>query len=172
AAPPIAGIPEHQLPQILPTPNIPTRCHSDYANQMHISKETQPVAPASDGVLSNTAVNAINKGEVAVTIGTSGAIRTVIPEPKIDPKGRIFCYALTQDHWVIGGPVNNGGIVFRWIRDELTASEVETANRLGVDPYDVLTKIASQVRPGSEGLIFHPYLQGERAPLWNANVQG
>ena len=168
----IAGIPENKLSKIVPTTKIVTGCDSDYANQMHISKETQFVVGASDGVLSNIGVNAIKKGEVAVTIGTSGAIRTVIPEPKIDPKGRIFCYALTQDHWVIGGPVNNGGIVFRWIRDELTASEVETANRLGVDPYDVLTKIASQVRPGSEGLIFHPYLQGERAPLWNANVQG
>src|SRR5699024_10388737 len=127
----IAGIPENKLSKIVPTTKIVTGCDSDYANQMNISKETKFVVGASDGVLSNIGVNAIKKGEVAVTIGTSGAIRTVIPEPKIDPKGRIFCYALTQDHWVIGGPVNNGGIVFRWIRDELTASEVETANRLG-----------------------------------------
>ena len=54
--------------------------------------------------------------------------------------------------------MNNGGVVLRWLRDELLASEVETAKRLGVDPYDVLTKIASRVKPGAEGLIFHPYL--------------
>ena len=41
-----------------------------------------------------------------------------------------------------------------------------------VDPYDVLTKIASRVKPGADGLIFHPYLAGERAPLWNANARG
>ena len=58
---------------------------------------------------------------------------------------------------MIGGPVNNGGVILRWLRDELLASEVETAKRLGVDPYDVLTKIASRVKPGADGLIFHPY---------------
>src|SRR5699024_8770953 len=116
--------------------------------------------------------NAFRKGDIAVTIGTSGAIRTVIPKPHTDPKGRIFCYALTEDHWVIGGPVNNGGIVFRWIRDELAASEVETAKRLGIEAYDVLTRIAEKVEPGANGLLFHPYLAGERAPLWNASSRG
>lgn len=93
-------------------------------------------------------------------------------EPKTDPKGRIFCYALTEKHWVIGGPVNNGGIILRWLRDEFAAAEVETAKRLAIDPYDVMTKIASGVNPGADGLIFHPYLKGERAPIWNANARG
>ena len=78
---------------------------------------------------------------------------------------------LDEDHYVIGGPVNNGGVILRWLRDEILA-EVETAKRLGVDPYDVLTQIASRVKPGAEGLIFHPYLAGERAPLWNADARG
>ncbi|MBU5234859.1 hypothetical protein KQI01_06870, partial [Vibrio cholerae] len=81
-----------------------------------------------------------------------------------DPKGRIFCYCLTEDLWVVGGSVNNGGMTFRWVRDELASSEVETAKRLGIDPYEVLTKIASRVTPGADGLLFHPYLAGERAP--------
>lgn len=114
----------------------------------------------------------MDEGVVAVTIGTSGAIRAVTDRPTTDPKGRIFCYALTEDHWVIGGPVNNGGVILRWVRDELGAAETETAARLGIDPYEVLTKIASQVKPGSDGLLFHPYLAGERAPLWDANARG
>src|SRR5699024_6316317 len=84
-------------------------------------------------VLSNLGVNSFRKGEVAVTIGTSGAIRTIIDEPKTDEKGRIFCYVLTEDHYCIGGPVNNGGVVLKWLRDEVLASEVETAKRLRVD---------------------------------------
>ncbi len=48
----------------------------------------------------------------------------------------------------------------------------KTAKRLGVDPYDVLTQIAKRVQPGADGLIFHPDLAGERAPLWNANARG
>lgn len=168
----LLGITEAQLPQLVPTTHILKGMKKRYATLMGIDENTPIIVGASDGVLSNLGVNSYKKGEVAVTIGTSGAIRTVINKPRTDYKGRIFCYVLDEDHYVIGGPVNNGGVVLRWLRNELLASEVETAKRLGVDPYDVLTKIASRVKPGAEGLIFHPYLAGERAPLWNADARG
>jgi gluconokinase len=168
----ISGITRAQLSELVPTTKIFTNLNSDLAKQIGIDPQTPFVIGASDGVLSNLGVNAIRKGEIAVTIGTSGAIRTIIDEPKTDEKGRIFCYALTEKHWVIGGPVNNGGMVLRWIRDEFADSEVETAKRLGIDPYEVMTKIAERVRPGADGLLFHPYLAGERAPLWNPDVRG
>ncbi len=168
----IAGITRDQLSKLVPTTAIFQNCDPDLANQIGIIPETPFVIGASDGVLSNLGVNAIRKGEIAVTIGTSGAIRTIIDQPQTDEKGRIFCYALTEKHWVIGGPVNNGGVVLRWIRDEFAAAEVETAKRLGIDSYEVLTKIAERVRPGADGLLFHPYLAGERAPLWNPDVRG
>lgn len=123
----IAGITPAQLSELVPTTKIFTNCDSDLAKQMGIDPQTSFVIGASDGVLSNLGVNAIRKGEIAVTIGTSGAIRTIIDKPQTDEKGRIFCYALTEKHWVIGGPVNNGGMVLRWIRDELASSEIETA---------------------------------------------
>lgn len=63
-------------------------------------------------------------------------------------------------------------MIFRWVRDEFAASEIETAKRLGINPYDVLTKIADRIPPGSNGLLFHPYLTGERAPLWDPNARG
>ncbi|MFE4708377.1 gluconokinase [Peribacillus simplex] len=168
----IAGITRGQLSELVPTTKVFNNCDLDLAKQIGIDPQTPFVIGASDGVLSNLGVNAIRKGEIAVTIGTSGAIRTIIDEPKTDEKGRIFCYALTEKHWVIGGPVNNGGMVLRWIRDEFASSEVETAKRLGIDAYEVLTKIAERVRPGADGLLFHPYLAGERAPLWNPDVRG
>ncbi|CDQ18536.1 gluconate kinase, FGGY family [Halobacillus karajensis] len=168
----IAGISRDKLSRLVPTTEAFTPCNRPLADKIGLDAETPFIIGASDGVLSNLGVNAIGKGEIAVTIGTSGAIRTIIDKPQTDEKGRIFCYALTEDHWVIGGPVNNGGMILRWIRDEFAASEIETAKRLGIDPYEVLTKIADGVRPGAEGLIFHPYLAGERAPLWNPDVRG
>lgn len=168
----IAGVTRNQLSELVPTTEIFSYCDHKIAAKLCIDPKTPFVIGASDGVLSNIGVNAIGKGEVAVTIGTSGAIRTVIDRPHTDEKGRIFCYALTEKHWVIGGPVNNGGMVLRWIRDEFASSEVETAKRLGIDSYEVLTKIANRVRTGADGLLFHPYLAGERAPLWNPDVRG
>lgn len=168
----VAGITREHLSELVPTTHVLQGMSPKYADEMGLSPSTPFVIGASDGVLSNLGVGAIDPGVVAVTIGTSGAIRTVVDRPKTDPKGRIFCYALTDKHWVIGGPVNNGGVIFRWVRDEFAASEVETAKRLGISPYDVLTKIGERVRPGADGLIFHPYLAGERAPLWNPNARG
>src|SRR5450830_1658964 len=142
------------------------------AAQLGLNTDTPFVLGANDGVLSNLGVNAIHPGQVAVTIGTSGAMRTVIDRPMTDPSGRTFCYALTQKHWVVGGPVNNGGNIFHWVRDELATAEAEAARKAGVDPYDALTNIAEKVSPGAEGPLFHPYMAGERAPLWNADLRG
>ena len=168
----LAGITPNQLSTLVPTTYQLKSLKEYYHSEIGFSRAVPFIIGASDGVLSNLGVNAIEPGVIAVTIGTSGAIRTIADRPRTDPKGRIFCYALTENHWIIGGPVNNGGIVLRWLRDEFAASEVETAKRLGIDPYDVLTKIASGVQAGSDGLIFHPYMTGERAPLWNANARG
>ncbi len=167
----VAGITPTQLSQPVPTTHT-TGLAPEHALFMGIPEDVPFIIGASDGVLANLGVDAIEPGVLAVTIGTSGAIRTVTTNPKTDPKGRTFCYALTENHWVVGGPVNNGGIVLRWLRDEFASSEVETAKRLGIDPYEVLTKIAGTVNPGADGLLFHPYLTGERAPLWDANARG
>ena len=74
---------------------------------MGIDENTPVVVGASDGVLSNLGVNSYKKGSCSHNWDI-GAIRTVIDKPRTDYKGRIFCYVLDEDHYVIGGPVNNG----------------------------------------------------------------
>lgn len=168
----VAGVTPDRLSELVPTTFKLKGMDEHYAERMNLPASTPFVVGASDGVLSNLGVNAIKPGVVAVTIGTSGAIRAVTDKPVTDPKGRIFCYALTEKHWVIGGPVNNGGMIFRWVRDQIGTEEIANAKKLGVDPYVLLTELAAKAKPGSEGLIFHPYLSGERAPLWDANARG
>lgn len=168
----IAEIKSSQLSEPVSTTAIWRGMKSQYAKAMGLDANTPVVIGASDGVLANLGVGAIEPGIVAVTVGTSGAVRATIPQPQTDPQGRLFCYALTEDYWVIGGAVNNGGITLRWVRDQLADAEIDTAKLLGQDPYDMLTAIANTIPPGSEGLIFHPYLAGERSPLWDANARG
>ncbi|MFB9327559.1 gluconokinase [Paenibacillus aurantiacus] len=168
----LTGVTPGQLSKLVPTTYALHDLKPTYAADMGLLPSTSFIVGASDGVLSNLGVNAIEPGVIAATIGTSGAIRTVVDRPVTDPKGRIFCYALTDKLWVIGGPVNNGGMLYRWVRDEFASAEVETAERLGLDPYDLLNQIAERVRPGADGLLFHPYLTGERAPLWNPDARG
>ena len=168
----LAGIDASKLSALVPTTHRMKLVDARCAHALGVAVDTPVIVGANDGVLSNLGVGAIQRGSVALTIGTSGAMRTVVDAPHTDPAGRTFCYALTGKHWVVGGPVNNGGIVLRWVRDEFAVAETETAKRLGIDPYDVLTHIAARVPAGAAGLLFHPYLAGERAPMWNPDLRG
>lgn len=167
----LAGIQASHLSELVPTTQRFTLL-PDIASHLGVAVETPVIIGASDGVLSNLGVGAIAPGVVAATIGTSGAIRAVVDRPVTDPQGRLFCYALTEQHWVVGGPVNNGGIALRWLRDQLADTETAVAKRLGQDPYDLIIAMAERIPAGAEGLIFHPYLLGERAPIWDANARG
>ncbi|MCB2296562.1 gluconokinase [Clostridium tagluense] len=168
----VAGISEDKLS----TPVSPTQVFKGldkkYADLMGIDLETPFIIGGSDGCLANLGANAIKPGDAAVTIGTSGAIRIIADKPKNDESERIFSYILTENRFVLGGPVNNGGIIFRWFRDNFSQLEVTRAETLGIDTYELLTKEASKVPAGSNGLIFLPYLLGERAPHWDANSKG
>ncbi|MDV2991580.1 MAG: Xylulose kinase [Chroococcidiopsis sp. SAG 2025] len=168
----IAGIQAAQLSELVPTTHILRGMQTEYAEAMGLDPHTPVVIGANDGVLANLGVGAIASSEFAITIGTSGAVRTVAPAPITDPQMRTFCYALTEKHWVIGGPTNNGGIVLRWLRDRFCYPEVEAAKRLGIDPYDVMIQAAMEIPAGAEGLICLPYLSGERAPYWNPKARG
>ncbi len=168
----ILGIGPEKLSRIVPTTTQFKGIEPALAEELGLDEQVVFVIGANDGCSANLGVDAVMPGEVAITIGTSGAIRTVTDKPVIDEKGRTFCYALTENHWVIGGPVNNGGMVFRWLRDELCKEEVQEAKQQNRDPYDLITEKIDQVPAGSEGLLFHPYLSGERAPSWNANARG
>jgi gluconokinase len=168
----LLGITRDHLSQPIPTTYILQGMDQEWVDKMKLGTDTPFVVGASDGVLANVGVGAVSPGEAAITIGTSGAVRTVSPVQKTDEKGRTFCYALTENHWVIGGPTNNGGILLRWLRDEFGSSEREVAKKLGIDPYDLLIQYAEKVPAGSNGLLFLPFLSGERAPYWNANARG
>lgn len=168
----LAGIQRGQLSEPVPTTHILKGLKIEFAEEIGLDPNIPFVVGASDGVLANLGVGAINKGQTAVTIGTSGAVRTVVDQPLTDSKGRTFCYVLSDDKWVIGGSTNNGGMVLRWFRDEFGAVEAERAEQLGVDIYEAMIDAASTISAGAEGLLFMPYLSGERAPYWSANTKG
>jgi gluconokinase len=168
----IAGVTADRLPEPVPTTYRLQGLEASDAKRLGIDVDTPFVVGAADGVLANLGVGAYEQGVFAVTVGTSGAVRAVVPEPITDPKGRLFCYALTENAWVVGGAINNGGILLRWVRDVLATEEAAEARRQGLDPYAYLTGLAEQVPAGSDGLLMLPMLTGERAPHWNANARG
>lgn len=167
-----AGIRRDQLSELVPTTHILHGMNQQHAQAMGLAADTPVVIGANDGVLANLGVGAFAPNQLAITIGTSAAVRTVVDAPMTDPQMRTFCYALTEKQWVIGGPSNNGGIVLRWFRDQFSEPEVAEAKRQGVDPYEIMIQAAIKVPAGAEGLLCLPFLSGERAPYWNAKARG
>lgn len=161
-----------KLPQLVPVTHVLNGMDEQLCSHMGLISDIPFVVGASDGVLASLGVGAVGPGEMAVTIGTSGAVRMFADKPLTDEKERTFCYAFTEQQWIIGGPSNNGGIMLRWLRDQFGSPEVEVAKRLGTDPYDLLIEYAEKVPAGANGLMFLPFLTGERAPYWNPNARG
>jgi len=164
------GLSEEKLSCPVPTTHVVEGLEPEYAERLGLDRGTPFVVGANDGVLANLGVGATEPGVVACSIGTSGAVREVVDRPQIDDELRLFCYALTEDRWVIGGPINNGGIALQWMRDGVVPDLKAVAREQGRDPYDLMGEMAARVPAGSRGLIFLPYLMGERAPHWNADV--
>ena len=170
----IAGVRPDQLAEVLPTTAVLPGLRAELAAQAGLPADLPVVVGASDGVLANLGVGAVRPEVAAVSIGTSGALRVVVPEPVVDPGHRLFCYALTDELSVIGGAVNNGGSVVRWAAQALASGfgrpdpEGEDADVLDA----ALLEEAAQVPPGSDGLLCLPYLLGERAPWWRSGLTG
>jgi gluconokinase len=156
----LAGIREDQLSQPVPC----THWESGIAKSWRLDglPDGLPfVIGGSDGCLANLGSNAVAPGETALTIGTSGALRMTTTSLKYDAAERIFQYILADHLYVSGGATNNGGGAMQWY----------ASNFGGGAGIRELISAAGDVAPGSDGLIFLPYLLGERAPIWNADAK-
>src|SRR4051794_17279088 len=109
----IAGVRPDQLATVVATTEK-LRLRPEVAAAAGLPADTPLIIGAADGPLANLGLGATPAGVAAVSLGTSGALRTVVDAPTADAAGRLFCYALTEHRWVIGGAVNNAGSVVRW----------------------------------------------------------
>jgi gluconokinase len=162
----IAGVRPEQLSEVVPTTTI-LKLRAEFG-------DVPLIIGAADGPLANLGLGATPAGVAAVSLGTSGAVRTIVDRPTADADGRLFCYALTEDRWAIGGAVNNAGSVVRWAGQSF-ASGFERPGAEGEDADErdaALLMEAQGVPPGSDGLLCLPYLLGERAPWWRSGLRG
>jgi gluconokinase len=169
----IAGVRADQLAEVVPTVEK-LRLHPDVASAAGLPPDTPLIIGAADGPLANLGVGATPAGVAAVSLGTSGALRTVVDAPTSDEAGRLFCYALTEERWVIGGAVNNAGSVIRWAGQSFAGGFARpAAEGEDADERDAALLVeAASAPPGSEGLLCLPYLLGERAPWWRSGLRG
>jgi gluconokinase len=160
----LAGIDRARLAPLVPTTER-LSLSAAAAAEVGLDAGLPVIAGAGDGPLANVGVGAVRPGVGACSIGTSAALRLMVARPAIDPQRRAFSYALAPERWVVGGAINNGGVVLRWAGEAL-------APDLGEHPEEQLLALAGEVPAGSAGLIMLPYLLSERAPHWSALARG
>jgi xylulokinase len=161
------------LPRVYESPEVTGEITKEAAVLTGLAAGTPVVAGAGDQAASAVGNGIVLPGLTSATLGTSGVIFSYTAAPKLDPRGRIhtFCHAV-PGKWHVMGVTQGAGLSLRWFRDRFGAAESWYARQTDVDPYELIIREAERVPPGSEGLLWLPYLMGERTPHLDAQARG
>jgi xylulokinase len=164
----ISRLDEAILPRVFESQEISGCVNEEGAHQTGLRAGIPVVAGAGDQAAGAVGMGIVKPGAVSATIGTSGVVFAATSRPVLEPKGRIhtFCHAI-PGRWHVMGVTQGAGLSLRWFRDQFGAS-----NEDGRDPYERLTEEAAKTPPGADGLLWAPYLMGERTPHLDPNVRG
>jgi xylulokinase len=167
------SIPREHLPEVYESPTVTGGVSEAASEATDLPAGTPIVAGAGDNAAGAVGTGVVDDGDAWGSIGTSGVVFVATDDERTDPEGRVhtFCHAV-PDTWHVMGVMLAAGGAFRWFADTLGGPEAQVAELLGEESYDLLTEEAATVDPGSEGLVFLPYLNGERTPHRDANARG
>lgn len=158
---------ESCLPALYESPDVVGQITAEGAAETGLKVGTPVVAGAGDQAAGATGMGIVQSGAVSATIGTSGVVFAASDRPALDPKGRIhtFCHAV-PGRWHVMGVTQAAGLSLRWFRDNFGAGQDD-----GRDPYERLSDEAAKIEPGCDGVIWTPYLMGERTPHLDPNAR-
>jgi len=162
-----AGIEAQLLPEVFESTEICAHVSASAAKVTGLLEGTPIVAGAGDQAAGAVGIGLTHPGAVGATIGTSGVVFAATDRPFLDPEGRLhtFCHAVPE-RWHVMGVTQAAGLSLRWFRDNLMASKTNEPCS-----YESLTDEAGLAPPGSDGVVWGPYLMGERTPYRDPHVR-
>ena len=165
------GVDPAQFPEVLEAHQVQGEVTAEAAEATGLRVGTPVMAGSVDSATAALEVGVVEPGIAAEMTGTSTVV--IIPNDSglTEPALIAMPHALPGLHLLLGAMVSSGGSL-RWFRDQLGQSEVQAAKEQGADAFDLLTEQAAQAPPGSDGVVFLPYMMGERSPLWHTNARG
>ena len=168
-----AGIPREWMPTVYESPEISGRITEETAGLTGLQAGMPVVGGGGDQAAGAVGNGVVETGIISSTVGTSGVVFAFADEPVVDSGLRVhtFCHAVPGKWHVMGVMLSAGGSL-RWYRDTFAEVESEQAAKSGGEVYDILSAQAAEVETGCEGLIFLPYLTGERTPYPDPNARG
>jgi xylulokinase len=161
------GIERSMLPAVYESIEVCGRVSAAGAAATGLRAGTPVVAGAGDQAAGAVGLGVVRPGSVSATIGTSGVVFAATDRPALDRKGRVhtFCHAI-PGRWHVMGVTQAAGLSLRWFRDRFGAGGGDEAgdDGGGRDAYEILSDEAAGAPPGADGLVWTPYLMGERTP--------
>ena len=161
----LLDIPADFMPRAFEGPEVTGGLSAEAAAATGLPKGIPVIAGGGDQAAGGVGCGIVRSGVISSTVGTSGVVFAFSDKVTLDPEGRVhtFCHSV-PGKWHVMGVVLSAGGSLRWFRDALCQPEKAVAADTGRDPYEYITAAAETVPPGAEGLIFLPYLTGERTP--------
>ena len=143
------------------------------AKLTNLSVGTPVVGGAGDQAAGAIGSGIVKEGVISTVMGTSGVVFASTDSPKFDKYGRVhtLCHAV-PGKWHVMGVTQGAGLSLNWFKRTFCQKEIEESEKLGRDIYDLLTEKAAKSEPGANGVIYLPYLMGERTPHLDPNVKG
>lgn len=169
------GIDIHLAPErLLESSDVAGYLRSEVAEDWGLLPNTPVVAGGGDQPAGGVGTGIVRDGILGSTIGTSGVIFGCTDRPLLDPQNRGI---MTMAHsvngkWCFLGLELSAGGAFKWLRDTFFARQRDECSARGSDIYDLMTGYAAKAAPGCEGLMFLPYLNGEKTPILDDNARG
>ena len=169
----LLDIPADFMPRAFEGPEVTGTLSADVATATGLPQGIPVVAGGGDQAAGGVGCGIVRRGVISSTVGTSGVVFAFADEVSLDPEGRVhtFCHAVPGKWHVMGVMLSAGGSL-RWYRDTICQDEKCVAAETGADPYEYITGAANRIPAGAEGLIFLPYLTGERTPHKDPYAKG
>lgn len=167
------GIDPNMLGKLYESPEITGKVTAQASEATGLKAGTPVVGGAGDQAAGAVGNGIVRKGVVSSTIGTSGVVFAYSDGVNIDPLGRVhtFCHAV-PGAWHIMGVTQAAGLSLKWFRDNFCIEEKRVAELVETDPYVLMDQEAEKAPAGCGGLIYLPYLMGERTPHLDPHARG
>jgi xylulokinase len=161
------------LPAVVGSHEVSGQVHREASQASGLRRGTPVVNGGADNACAAVGAGIIDEGAVQSSIGSSGVVLAALEKHRVDDAMRLHCMNhAAPGRWYLMGVMLAAGLSLKWFKETLCKEETESARRSGLDVYDVISEMAAGIPPGCEGLIFLPYLTGERTPHGDPNARG
>lgn len=167
----IIGIDIEKLPPLIPSDSIAGLLNSPEVIRLGLPSGIPVAMGGADTACSALALGVVEHNQVFESVGTTNVI-TICSKKAVFDDRFVNRYHVVKDRWLYHGAMSSTGASLRWFRDEFCQDLIEKEREIGINAYQTMSELAENSLPGANGVVFLPYMAGERSPVWDPEARG